>query len=122
MFLKVQSTTEQNVTIVSFEGQITVPEERGVLRNAIREALAANAASILLDLSRVSYIDSAGLGELIEAWVACSDKGVAIKLLHLQSRVAGMMQITRLLSVFECFDDRGEALRSFESAQAVGQG
>jgi len=101
------------------EGQITLGEASSDLRDAVRDALTAGALNILLDLGGVSYIDSAGLGELIGAWVACARAGATMKLLHLQRRVEGLMQITRLLTVFEAFEDREKALRSFSVAHAV---
>jgi anti-sigma B factor antagonist len=115
MYLNVRTSKEKHVAVLALEGNITLGEASGDLRDAVKDVLAAGEKNILLDLGEVSYIDSASLGELIGAWVACARAGATLKLLHLQRRVKGLMQVTRLLTVFECFDDRDEAIRSFEA-------
>jgi anti-sigma B factor antagonist len=120
MYLNIRTSKEKNVTVVALEGNITLGEASGDLRDAIKDVLAAGEKNLILDLGEVSYIDSAGLGELIGAWVSCTRAGATLKLLHLQRRVKGLMQVTRLLTVFECFEDREQAIRSFEVA-AVGR-
>ena len=122
MYLGVRTSTEGNVTVIALEGQITLGESSGDLRDAIKDALAAGATNLLLDLEQVSYIDSAGMGEIVGAWVACARTGATLKLLHLQPRVHGMMRVTRLLSVLESFEDRDEAIRSFESVGSGARG
>jgi anti-sigma B factor antagonist len=118
MYLSIRTFKERHVIVVALEGNITLGEASGDLRDAIKDLLAAGEKNIVLDLAEVSYIDSAGLGELIGAWVSCARAGAALRLLHLQRRVKGLMQVTRLLTVFECFEDREEAIHSFEPATA----
>jgi anti-sigma B factor antagonist len=114
MTLKSHIRTAPCVTILAIEGNVTLGEASSALRDAIRGAFHTGATNILLDLGGVDYIDSAGLGELIGAYATASSRGVHIKLLNLQKKVRGLMQITHLLTVFEVFDSEAEALRSFE--------
>jgi anti-sigma B factor antagonist len=119
MFLNIRTVTERNVTTIMLDGCVTLGEASGDLRDAIKEVLAAGETNILVDLAAVPYIDSAGMGEFIGAFVACGKSGATLKFLHLQRRVRGLMQITRLLTVFETFEDREEALRSFARVPAA---
>jgi anti-sigma B factor antagonist len=119
MYLGVRTSVAGNVTIIALEGQITLGESSGDLRDAIKDAMASGATNILLDLADVTYIDSAGMGEIVGAWVAVARRGHTLKLVHLQRRVEGMMKVTRLLTVLESFEDRDEALRSFDTADSA---
>jgi anti-sigma B factor antagonist len=83
------------------------------LRDSIREALASDQKNILLNLAEVSYIDSSGLGQLIGSYATVTNRGGQMKLLNLQKRVNDLMQITKLLTVFETYTNEEEALRSF---------
>ncbi|MDZ4797040.1 MAG: STAS domain-containing protein [Bryobacteraceae bacterium] len=114
MILKSRIRTAPSVTILSLEGNVTLGESSAALRDAIRNVILTGAQNILLDLSGVQYIDSAGLGELIGAYATGTSRGVHIKLLHLQKKVRGLMQITHLITVFEVFENEEEALRSFQ--------
>lgn len=114
MILKSRIRTAPSVTILSLEGNVTLGESSASLRDAIRTVLLSGAQNVLIDLGGVHYIDSAGLGELIGAYATGTSRGVCIKLLNLQKKVRGLMQITHLLTVFEVFDNEEEALRSFQ--------
>ncbi len=74
----------------------------------------------MLDLGHVRYIDSAGLGELIHAFAAVTNRGGAMKLLNVTKRVNELLILTRLLTVFESFDTEEEALASFPAARTSG--
>jgi anti-sigma B factor antagonist len=116
MSLKTSTDVRQNVAIVRLDGNITLGEASGQLRDAIKQTLAAGHKAVLLDLGRVAYIDSAGLGELVGCYATASNNGAALKLLNLQKKVQGLMQITKLTTVFESFEDEAEAVRSLEAA------
>ena len=114
MILKSRIRTAPSVTILALEGNVTLGEASASLRDAIRNVIHAGAQNLLIDLGGVDYIDSAGLGELIGAYATGTSRGVTIKLLNLQKKVKGLMQITHLLTVFEVFDNEEQAIRSFE--------
>ena len=115
MSFKSTVKTEGNLTIIRLEGKITLGEGSGALRDTVRNVLAGGATNVLLDLGGVNYIDSAGLGELVGCYATAQNKGAKMKLLHLQKRVEGLLQITKLTTVFEVFEDEAQALRSFQS-------
>ena len=94
-------------------GRITLGEPLAELRDSIREALAGNQKNILLNLAEVSHIDSSGLGQLIGSYATVTDRGGQMKLLNLQKRVHDLMQITKLVTVFETYTSEEAALKSF---------
>ncbi len=114
MTLKSRIRTAPYVTILSLEGNVTLGEASAALRDAVRGVIGSGARNVLLDLGGVDYIDSAGLGELIGAYATASSRGVRIKLLNLQKKVKGLMQVTHLLTVFEVYENEADAIRSFE--------
>jgi anti-sigma B factor antagonist len=112
MSLKTSTDIQDKVAIVRLSGNITLGEASGQLRDVVRQTLAAGHKSVLLDLGGVAYIDSAGLGELVGAYATASNQGATLKLLNLQKKVEGLMQITKLTTIFETFEDEAEAVRS----------
>lgn len=104
-----------NVTVLDIDGNIRIGEGSTELQKAIRRLLQEGQKQILLNLSRVTYIDSSGLGELVAGHVAMGKSGGRIKLLHLTHRVRELMTITKLLTVFDAYEDESEALDSFKT-------
>ena len=100
------------VTILDLSGKITLGEESGKLRSAVQEALAGS-KKILLNLKGVSYIDSAGLGELVTAFTTVKNAGGELKLLNLTSKVRDLLVITKLLTVFDVKEQEGDAIKAF---------
>lgn len=103
------------VTIVDLSGRITLGEASGKLRDTVRETLAGGQKSILLNLGDVSYIDSSGLGELVSSYTTASNQGAKVKLVNLQQKVNDLLQITKLLTVFDIFENEADAVISFSS-------
>jgi anti-sigma B factor antagonist len=102
-----------DVTVIDVAGRITLGEGSSALRDAIRDLVAKGGKKILLNLGEVNYIDSSGIGELVSSFTTVSNSGGALKLLNLTKRVKDLLQITKLYTVFEVFDDEASALRSF---------
>lgn len=120
MSFKATTRTEGDVSILELEGNITLGEASGALRDAVKSVFASGAKNVLLDLAGVYYIDSAGLGELVGCYATAGNKGARLKLLNLQKKVEGLMQITKLITVFDVYEDRAEAIRSFHVTGAAG--
>lgn len=114
MSLKINIRETADATILDLAGRITLGEGLGELRDSIREAISGARKHILLNLADVTYIDSSGLGQLIGSYASVTDRGGEMKLLNLQKRVSDLMQITKLLTVFETYTSESAALASFK--------
>jgi anti-sigma B factor antagonist len=121
MSLKAAVRRAGDVAIVDLAGRITLGEGSGLVRKTIKDLVTAGQKNILVNLKDVSYIDSAGLGELVGSYASVSNMAGNIKLLHPQSKVHDLLQVTKLYTVFVAFDDEGEALRSFAAAASGGR-
>lgn len=108
-----------NVAIVDLAGKITLGDGSGLVRSTIKNLITAGNKDILLNLQDVTYIDSAGLGELVGSYATITNLGGRIKLLHPQGKVKDLLAVTKLYTVFVSFDDEAEALRSF-AGEAAG--
>ena len=104
----------QGVTIIEPKGKITIGVGDVALRDAVGEALNAGARNLLVNLGGVSTIDSSGIGELVSAYTTVSNRGGKLKLFNLPPKVADILQITQLISVFEVFENEQEAVDSFD--------
>jgi len=102
-----------DVTILDLEGKITIGEGSVALRNAIRRLLGEGKNKILLNLAGVGYIDSSGIGELVSSFTAVNKEGGALKLLNLTKKIQDLLAITKLLTVFDVYNDEAAALASF---------
>jgi anti-sigma B factor antagonist len=111
--LYINQRREGDVTVLDLKGRVRVGGGTVALHKSIRTLVAEGKTQILLNLSGVTHIDSSGLGELISSHISLSDKGGAIKLVHLTERLRDLMTITKLLTVFDVYDDEPEALASF---------
>jgi anti-sigma B factor antagonist len=102
-----------NVTILRLSGRLELEEGDLVFRDCVDRLVAEGRLKILLDLKAVTRIDSAGIGMLVSKYLSTQKRGGTIKLLHLTSRSDHLMDITRLATVFDIFDDEADAVRSF---------
>ena len=121
MSLKAAVRRVGDVNIIDLAGRITLGEGSGLVRNSIKELVNSGQKNILVNLKEVTYIDSAGLGELVGAYATVTNRAGNIKLLHPQSRVHDLLQVTKLYTVFIAFDDEEEALSSFAAAAGAGR-
>ena len=113
--LSIKDRRVGDVIDLDIDGNLRMGEGSVVLHNAIRRLVEEGQNQILLNLARVAHIDSSGLGELIASHVTLSKSGGEIKLLHLTQRVSELMTITKLLTVFDVYDNESEALDSFKT-------
>ena len=115
MQLKLNTRTVNGVTIVDCNGRIVFGEESGLLRDTVKKLL-AQTSHVVLNLAGISYIDSGGLGTLVALYTTAQNAGGAIKLANLTQRVGDLLQVTKLLTVFEVYDSEQKALQSFGKA------
>lgn len=114
--MSVSVTTRQvgDVSVLDVAGRITLGEGSSTLRESLRTMTSIRDAKILLNLEDVTYIDSSGIGELVSGFTNLQEQGGQLKLLKLTKRVRDLLQITKLYTVFEVFDDEAAAIRSFQ--------
>lgn len=113
MSVKLTSRQVGDVTVMDAAGRITLGEGASAFRDRIRELVAKGDKKILLNLGEVSYIDSSGIGEMVSGFTTVTNNGGQLKLVGLSKRVKDLLQITKLYTVFEAFDDEAAAVRSF---------
>ncbi len=113
MALKMTSREVDGVTVIQMEGRIVLGEESNALRERLKSLLADNKKHIVLNMNNVTYIDSAGLGALVAAHHSARSQDVALKLSNLGSKFQEVLQVTKLLTVFEVYDSEAAAVRSF---------
>jgi anti-sigma B factor antagonist len=101
------------VSVVDISGKITIGEGDVVLRDKVLELLDKDTKHILLNLEKVSYMDSAGIGELVACYKRAREKGGNVKLLSPSGKVYDLLQLTKLEEVFETYKEEKEALASF---------
>jgi anti-sigma B factor antagonist len=112
--LEVNERQAGDVTILDMTGAVRIGEGSIALRDAIRGLADSGKKKILLNLAGVNYVDSSGIGELIANYTTVSRQGGQLKLLNFTDRIQNLLVITKLLTVFDSYEDEGEALKSFE--------
>jgi len=103
-----------DVTILDLSGEVRIGDSSVALRNSVRNLADQGKKKLLLNLAGVKYIDSSGIGELIANYTTVSRQGGQLKLLNLTDRIQSLLVITKLLTVFDAYDNEAEALKSFE--------
>ena len=114
MSMKFTSREVDGITILDLSGKIVLGEGSVTIRDAVRDVLAKGSNKILLNLADINYIDSSGIGELVSALTAVKNAGGSLKLLQLTKKVKDLLQITKLYTVFDIYDDEAEAIASYK--------
>jgi anti-sigma B factor antagonist len=113
MQLRMNTRVQDGVLILDCIGRIVFGEESAALRESVKSAISGN-SKVVLNLAEVNYIDSGGLGTLVSLYTTARNAGGALKLANLTRRVTDLLQVTKLVSVFEVFPDEHSAVRSFQ--------
>ena len=114
MALTITSREVDGVTVVDLNGRITLGEGSVQLREAIRDLISKGSRTILLNMGDVNYIDSSGLGELVSAFTTAKNQGAHVKLLGLNKKVKDVLQLTKLYTVFDIYEDEASGIASFK--------
>ena len=102
------------VTILDLSGDIQMGQGNDYLHRTLHSLIDEGTTKVLVNLANISYIDSSGLGELVSGFTTMEKAGGELKLLNLTQRVSELMMITKLLTVFDTFDDERMAIASFK--------
>ena len=111
--MQIEQRAVGSVMILDLKGKITLGEGDEALKDKINSLILQGHKKMLLNFGEVPYIDSAGLGEIVRTYTTVSRQGGQLKLVNLTKRITDLLSITKLLTVFETFDNEPEALQSF---------
>jgi anti-sigma B factor antagonist len=114
MTLALATQTKDGILVVDCSGRIVSGEETSLLRGTVKKAISEN-PRIVLNLGAVDYIDSGGLSTLVALRTSAQNAGGAIKLTSLTKRVSDLLQMTKLLTIFDVYNSEAEALESFHN-------
>lgn len=111
--MQIEERPSGDVTILDLTGRLVLGDGDELLRDKVNSLLHRGRKQLVVNLGGVPYIDSAGLGEIVRSYTTVSKQGGSLKLLNLTSKIADLLSITKLLTVFETFDSERAALDSF---------
>jgi len=114
MQLEIRERAVGDVVILEMFGKITIGEGSVQLRDAVGKLLDSGQNKIVLNLGGVSYVDSSGIGELVSRYTTTKNAGGRLKLFNLPKKIKDLLMITKLLTVFEIYEDEQTALDSFQ--------
>lgn len=111
--MTIDTRTSNGITILDIHGKITIGEGSAEIRKTVRNLLQAGRKQILLNMADVSYVDSSGIGELVSSFTTVTNQGGQLKLLSLTKKLRELLAITKLLTVFESYDEEDKAIASY---------
>lgn len=112
--LNINERQAGDITVLDMDGRVTIGEGSVALRTAIRRLLEEGKKKILLNMGGVGYIDSSGIGELVSSFTAINKEGGQLKMLNLTQKLRDLLAITKLLTVFDVYENESEALNSYK--------
>ena len=113
MALKITDRVMDAVAVEELEGRIVLGEESNALREKVKSLLAAGQKKVVLNMDNVTYIDSSGLGTLVALHTSARGQGASLKLSNLGSKFQEILQVTKLVTVFEVYPSEAAAIASF---------
>lgn len=111
--MQITERTTNGVTILDLDGRLTIGDGAELLRDTVKNLVSQGKTNVLINLTKVPYVDSGGLGELVHCSVSAKKATGAVKLMGLASKITDLLTITRLVTVFDTFETEREALASF---------
>ena len=112
--LNISERQAGDITILDMDGKVTIGEGSVALRTTIRRLLGEGKKKIILNLGGVGYVDSSGIGEFVSSFTAVNKEDGSLKLLNLTQKIQDLLAITKLLTVFDVYENEGEALSSYK--------
>lgn len=119
MALKTTTREVDGVTVVALDGRIVLGEESNALRERVKSLVAEGKKKIVLNMENISFIDSAGLGTLVAAHHSAKGQGASLRLCHLGAKFSEVLQITKLMTIFEVYNTEAEAVASFTTSPSA---
>ena len=113
--MQIEERIVDDVTILDLKGKMTLGEGDELLKDKINSLVSQGHKKIVLNLEAVPYIDSAGLGEIVRTYTSISRQGGKLKLLNVSKRIQDLLVITKLITIFDSYEDEKEAVGSFSA-------
>jgi len=117
--IKMTNSEVDGVSVVTLDGRIVLGDESNSFREKLKSMLAEGKKKIVLNMVNIKYIDSAGLGTLVAAHVSAKTQGASVRLCNLGKKFHEVMQITKLLTIFDVYDTEAAAVSSFQQLLAA---
>lgn len=114
MALRMAERDVNGITVLDIDGRIVLGEESNAFREKVKGLLAAGKKKIVLNLANVTYIDSAGLGTLVATFHSARSQGAMLKLANLGAKFKEVLQVTKLMTVFDTYETEAAAIQSFD--------
>ena len=111
--MQIEERTIGDVVVLDIKGRVQLGEGDEMLKDKVNSLLNQGRKKIILNFNDVPYVDSAGLGEIVRTYTTVSRQGGSLKLLNLTKRITDLLSITKLLTVFETFENEQDAIKSF---------
>lgn len=112
--MKISRREEGPITVIEPKGKITIGEGDVLLREEITKLLSEEKKQLVLDLGGISYMDSAGVGELVSVYTSVKNRGGELKLACLTKKIKDLLQITQLMTIFDTYETTQEAVSAFK--------
>ena len=120
MALKITNRETAGVAVLALDGRVVLGEETNKLRESVKNLVSQGKKNVVLDMKNVTMIDSSGLGALVAAYSSAKSGGASVRLCNLGAHFNQLLQITKLLTVFEVAKTEQDAIRSFGKSQGSG--
>ena len=114
MSLTISKRNNAGITVIDLSGRIVFGDETQALRGAVKEVLAGKDPNVVLNLAKVDYVDSGGIGTLVGLYTSAQATGGDFKLAAPNDKVRRVLEITRLMSILSVYPDESSAIRSFQ--------
>ncbi len=115
MALKMTAREVDGVTVIAMDGRIVLGEESNALRENLKTVVTEGKKKVVLNMDNITFIDSAGLGTLVAAHHSAKNQGASLRLCHLGTKFQEVLQITKLMTIFEVYNTEPEAIASFKT-------
>jgi anti-sigma B factor antagonist len=113
--MQIEERIVDDVTVLDLKGKMTLGEGDELLKDKINSLVSQGHKKLVLNLEAVPYIDSAGLGEIVRTYTSISRQGGKLKLLNVSKRIQDLLVITKLITIFDSYEDEKEAVQSFSA-------
>lgn len=111
--MKIEKRKKGDVVILDLKGKILIGEGIDVLRDSINNTISEQETKVLLNFAEVPYLDSTGLGEVVRSYTSIKRAGGVVKIVNLTNKVRDLLSVTKLITVFDTFEDEDKAIESF---------